>query len=394
MKILHAVESYLPARNGMSEVVRQLSEGLTRRGHEVTVATSAIPERSFESQEGVTIKSFPISGNAVRGIIGPSDDYIRFVQEGAFDIITCFAAQQWATDLLLPHLSTLGAKKVFVPTGFSALNDLRYAEYFIDMPEWLRGFDANIFLSDTYQDMNFARRHGIQNTILIPNGASYEEFATDSASYLRKKLGISTSSTLILHVGSYTGEKGHREAIEIFLKAKIRHATFLFIGQNPARILKAFGRKLRYIKLPLSFILANKRVLVCTLNREDTVQAFKEADLFLFPSRIECSPVVLFEAAASGTPFLSSDVGNAREICEWTGGGAIIPTKFVNSRGQPDINVGSQMLTDLVKNKYLLEKMASSAKKSWQQHFTWDIIISRYEELYYALLRNIPVGEL
>jgi len=394
MKILHTVESYLPARHGMSEVVRQLSEGLVRRGHEVTVATSENAERDYETFEGVKIRAFPISGNTIRGTQGPSEEYIRFVKEGTYDIITCFAAQQWATDLLLSHLPSLSAKKVFVPTGFSALHDPNYTNYFARMPDWLRSFDANVFLSDTYQDAAFAQQYGISNSVLIPNGASYEEFAPTPTPYLRKKLGISRRSTLILHVGSYTGEKGHREAIEIFLNSPIRNATLLFVGQNPTKVLKIFGRKIRYIELPKSYLLAGKKVLVQTLSREDTVQAYQEADVFLFPSRIECSPIVLFEAAASGTPFLSSDVGNAREIAEWTGGGTIIPTVRRDQRGYPDIAIGSRMLAELVKDKALRAKMGTSARRAWEARFTWEKITDRYEALYQAVLNNQPVHQL
>jgi glycosyltransferase involved in cell wall biosynthesis len=49
------------------------------------------------------------------------------------------------------------------------------------------------------------------------------------------------------------------------------------------------------------------------------------ADLFVFASIVEYSPLVLFEAAAAGTPFLSVPVGNAEEIARWTGGGMICP---------------------------------------------------------------------
>jgi L-malate glycosyltransferase len=52
----------------------------------------------------------------------------------------------------------------------------------------------------------------------------------------------------------------------------------------------------------------------------ETVAAYQAADLFLFPSDIERSPVVLFEAMASRTPFLTTAVGNAEEIFGWSGG--------------------------------------------------------------------------
>ena len=34
----------------------------------------------------------------------------------------------------------------------------------------------NVFLSNDYQDINFARENGVKKIILIPNGASEDEF--------------------------------------------------------------------------------------------------------------------------------------------------------------------------------------------------------------------------
>ena len=41
MKILHTVEYYAPSVGGAQEVVRQISERMVQRGHQVTVATTA-----------------------------------------------------------------------------------------------------------------------------------------------------------------------------------------------------------------------------------------------------------------------------------------------------------------------------------------------------------------
>ena len=111
MKILHTVESYLPARHGMQEVVSQLSERLAAMGHEVTIATSYDEKREVEIINGVTIASFKIKGNEVSGIKGETGIYQDFLQSQNFDIITNFAAQQWATDLALPNLQKIKAKK-------------------------------------------------------------------------------------------------------------------------------------------------------------------------------------------------------------------------------------------------------------------------------------------
>ncbi|MCR9067185.1 MAG: hypothetical protein NXI00_24680, partial [Cytophagales bacterium] len=79
MKILHTVESYLPHRHGMSEVVKRISEKLVQVGHQVTVATKYDSARREDVINGVRIKSFNISGNTVVGLRGEVDSYRDFV---------------------------------------------------------------------------------------------------------------------------------------------------------------------------------------------------------------------------------------------------------------------------------------------------------------------------
>ena len=65
MKILHTVEYYQPSVGGAQEVVRQISERLVQRGHEVKVATTVHPGRSAKIINGVRIAEFDIKGNSV-----------------------------------------------------------------------------------------------------------------------------------------------------------------------------------------------------------------------------------------------------------------------------------------------------------------------------------------
>ena len=137
MKILHTTEFYAPAVGGMQEVVRQLSERLARSGHEVTVATTFLPERNGTVLAGVNLASFRIRGNWATGCTGETERYREFLLRSDFDIVTNFAAQQWTTDLALDILAQIRAKKVFVPTGFSKLDVPRYHEYYRLMPGWM-----------------------------------------------------------------------------------------------------------------------------------------------------------------------------------------------------------------------------------------------------------------
>jgi len=176
LRILHTVEFYPPSKGGMQEVVKQLSERLTEAGHHVTVATTAMPERIVDELHGVKIIEFDISGNLVKGLRGETEVYKKFILQSPFDLIVNFAAQQWATDVLLPHLNMIKTKKIFVPTGFSALHSPTYCHYFYNMRSWMKEYDMNIFHSNTYQDIQFARSHHINNISVIPNGADEREF--------------------------------------------------------------------------------------------------------------------------------------------------------------------------------------------------------------------------
>lgn len=387
MKILHTVEQYYPSVGGMQEVVKQLSEKLVELGHEVTVATSYRSDRDFTEFNGVNIEQFKIGGNAVRGYEGETDEikrYQDFLINSDFDIVTSFAAQQWATDLLLPLLDQIKAKKVFVPTGFSGLYNSLYKDYFSQMGQWMKQYDLNIFLSDDYRDINFAREHGVSKLLVIPNGASAAEFLGNKDFNFRKEMGIAPDNFLVLLVGSHTGEKGHKEAIKIFSRAKLDKSTLVIIA-NTYRITCYLDCKIRSI---LHNLFCKNKILIKSLNRLKTVAAYKQSDLFLFPSNIECSPLVLFEAMASRLPFLTTDVGNSKEIIDWSDGGILLPTKKDN-RGYSyaRIKESTELLVKLYNDYKLRKNLGENGFNSWKDRFTWEKIAKNYEEQYKKLLK-------
>lgn len=388
MKILHTVESYVPANGGMVKVVQELSERLAKFGHELTVATSYHPQRNNLMINQVKINQFKIKGKAVSGYQAKQLEikrYQNFLIKSDFDIVTNFAAQQWATDLTLPILPKIHAKKVFVPTGFSGLYYPQYKEYFIKMKHWIKQYDMNVFLSDDYRDVNFAQKNGVKKRILIPNGASEEEFLSTEHVDIRKKLGIPASHFLILLVGAHTGAKGHKEAIEIFKQASILNSTLLIVAH---RLNSPCARNC-YLKqklFKLRFKKDYKQLIITSLARSETINAYRQADLVLFPSLIECSPLVLFESMASKTPFLVTNVGNSKEIIAWSKSGKLLPTMIdLQGLSYARINQSAKVLENIYNNKHQRETMAELGYKAWQKQFTWEKITKRYEKLYQSL---------
>ncbi|MBT4651918.1 MAG: glycosyltransferase family 4 protein [Candidatus Pacebacteria bacterium] len=394
MKILHTVEFYNPSVGGAQEVVKQLSEHLVNFGHSVTVATSKLSSRNFKLLNGVKIKEFNISGNQVRGFTGEVEKYKRYLQESKFDVVMNYAAQQWATDLFFQVIDNVVSKKVFVPCGFSALYNNSYAEYFSKLPKILKKYDATIYLSNNYRDINFARKYKVNNRIVIPNGADEREFCTLSTenNTFRKNNKISQDNFLIVTIGNHTGTKGHNEAIKVLRNINIDNITLVIIGKKntTSKCYKKCKRsELLQNKIISKFSNNKKQLKILHLERDETINALKSSDMFLFLSNIECSPLVLFEAAASGKPFVSSDCGNAGEIAAWTKSG-MIAKSIQDKYGYTRVNTQDviKKITILEKDKQLRSRLGNAGRKSWQNFFTWNKITREYEKLYTKILKK------
>lgn len=429
MKILFCCEFYAPSVGGVQEVMRQVAERLVEKGHQVTVATSKLPNRGFKSLNGVGIKEFSVSGNLMRGIFGDKEQYRQFVIKGDFDIVMIKAAQQWTFDALWPVLDKINIPKVFIPCGLSGLMEPAYQDYFSKIPEVLRKFNHLIFYASDYRDINFTKQHGIKNFSIIPNGASEKEFNIKIDSTFRSRNGIADDAFVFLTVGSLTGSKGHLELAYAFdnliLKADT-NAVLILNGNDSSRfdvsnfsLPRKFASSLRTYGIyytmqhTLKSLLRraevnvgksvgilditnainkkekHKKVLVTNFPRQELIQAYMASDLFVFASNIEYSPLVLFESAAAGIPFLTVDVGNSVEIANWTQSGEICPSERDErgyTRVSPDILAGK--MAEMMSNVPMLREMGIRGKRNWSERFTWHKIAIQYEQIFENLLEK------
>jgi len=422
VRILLACEFYEPSVGGVQEVVRQIAVRLVERGHRVTVATTHLPERKTREISGVEIAEFKVTGNVVRGMSGEVDAYRDFVLTGEYDLFMVKAAQQWTFDALIPVLDRMKKPKIFVPCGFSGLYEPAFAQYYGRMPELLKSFDHVIFYASDYRDINLARQHGLTHFTVLPNGASEREFLVPRDSGFRRRHDIPENAFVVLTVGNLSGLKGHRELAEAFCKASFRSdvpAVLILNGNvpdqrgvrhGPASILKT---KLKVLLLQaglrgllnlmgykaepsLDFWMARinraapaKRAILVNLPRRELVQAYFNSDLFVLASNIEYSPLVLFEAAAAGLPFLSVPVGNAEEIARWTGAGEICPAPC-DPLGytRPDPSALAEHIESLALRESDRRSYGEAGRRNWREQFTWQKITDRYEELFFRILEE------
>jgi len=354
----------------------------------VTVATSALPERTSREHAGVRIVEFPISGNLAGGFRGDVNAYLDFLRTAHVDLMMNYALQEWTADLALVAAPELRYGKVMTTCGLSGLYLPAFESYFRYLHHHLRHFDRLIFHSAIYRDADYARIHGLTNTTVIPNAVRAEEFTSAPAPEFRARHGISEDAFLVLTVANYTGGKGQDLLLDIIERADIGQTTVLLVGKNfidPRSVDEVLAKPIARLSGRSG---GDKTATCIELPRSEVVQAFFAADLFLFPSLIECSPLVLFETSAAGTPFISSDVGNSREIAEWLGSGLVAPGRL-DEIGYTFVDVAeaARMVEELFHDPDRRRAMGARGRKTVLERYTWDKIVDQYEAVYLEILQ-------
>jgi glycosyltransferase involved in cell wall biosynthesis len=404
-------EFYAPTRGGVQKVIQEISEHLVSKGHDVTVATSALKERNFSELNKVKIKDFNITGNFVTGLNGEVKKYQDFVLSENFDAILVKAAQQWTFDALWPILDKIKSRKIHIPCGYSGFYEENYRTYFERMPEILKKFDHLIYYAENYRDINFAKQNGIFNYTIIPNGASELEFSDRCKENFREEFEIPKDDLVFLSVGSPPFMKGHLETAIAYLMVELQEKSTLVLNgyyhdtHNPlahhrsnvyceakgaiTKLLKKILGKYTPDNVSQFFKTIkkinkqkNKRVIISNLPRENLISTFFESDIFVFASHIEYSPLVLFEASAAGLPFISAAVGNAEEIANWTHGGIVYPVvKDRNGYARSDPKELAIYMAKLANDRKLRESLGINGRKYWKENFTWKKIADKYEQI-------------
>jgi glycosyltransferase involved in cell wall biosynthesis len=403
MDILLCCEHFHPSVGGVQKMIHEIGLRFVIKGHKVTVATSWRADRKEDSVDGMEIHSFKVTGNTALGMRGEIDKYQGFLINGQFDFLLVMAAQQWTFDAMLPVLDRIRYKKLHIPCGYSGFYLKKYGEYYRDMETHLRKFDQLIYNSTDYRDINFARQRNVSNINIIPAGASELEFLNPDKGGILEKLGIDKGDFVYLSVGAPAFNKGHKEILQAYLLLDVPFCSTLVLNGNydidnamalrnavlsPWTTLKELARRIlgrspfNIIRLARVSKNQKKKVIFANLEREELIRLFFNADLFLFASHIEYSPLVIFECLAAGLPFLSIPVGNVDEIIKWSGGGILCPGKK-SKEGFSSVEplAFSKEIRKLSLDTEKRNRLSASGRQAWLENFTWESITNRIENL-------------
>lgn len=194
----------------------------------------------------------------------------------------------------------------------------------------------------------------IRNAEIIPSGIRPHKIG-ETDNYFRNKF---RNKKIITFIGLINSRKGINILIEI---AKKTDAIFLVIGENPTsnQILE------NYKKIsPPNMIYLGKR--------KDIHNILTQTDIFVFPSKGEGLPGVIFEAMLHGIPIIASNIPCIDEQIDNKLGGFLVnkddPKEFINKIKE-------------IFDKKLSEKMGEYNKEKIKE-FYWKNLEEKYQKLY------------
>jgi glycosyltransferase involved in cell wall biosynthesis len=311
MKILLCSEFYYPKIGGVERHNEILANFLHKKKNLVEIATSSSHKKN-QKYFPYKINYFNITGSIFKGYAGETTAYQDFLIESKFDIIFFNATQQWSFDLALPIIEEIKSKKILFPCGFSRLNNVLYKPYFFMLQNKIKYFDKIICVNKNLQDFKFISKFYKKKIYIINNGAS---FVKNNIKLNKKKFlqnyKLANKTKIIIYLSNFKFFKGQDIAINIYKKLKIKNVILVLIGNSQNLIYLVY---LYYMKIILKIFYQKEMIIISNKNYNDSQIMLKISDLFLFTSRTEYDPLVIYEAIINRKKIISLDIGNIKNI--------------------------------------------------------------------------------
>lgn len=313
--------------------------------------------------------------------LGDLLDYLLKKQDLNYDLIhtTYFPYFNCVIGLIIGTL----LKKPTICTPFFHFSNPRYTD--LKVIDLLKKFDLLIVCTNVEKEF-LVQKCKIQpgQIKVIPMGVDYTKFQNfnkntlSNLSFKEKFFNKNEKKyKLILFCGYKNYEKGALSILKSipYILKKIKKVYFAFIGPSTV----AFNRELSKIKKleKVKIINFSPENLTGYFDKKK-LAAFKEADIYLMPSRSDAFGISFLEAWSMGKPVIGARIGATPEVIRENIDGLLV--EFDNPK---DI---AQKVIFLLKNNKLRKIYGSAGQLKVSQKYTWDIVAKETHYTYQNLL--------
>jgi glycosyltransferase involved in cell wall biosynthesis len=228
--------------------------------------------------------------------------------------------------------------------------------------------EAAGYIAVTPDEIPAYARYGVSDAqvTVIPNGINEADFSTDGASQFTVHFGLG-AAPFILFMGRLNPIKGPDLLLEAFSVIAHMHPQLHLVFAGPdGGLLGSLQTMTRERGL------AERVHFIGYVAGREKAEAYRAAELLVIPSRQEAMSIVVLEAGIVGTPVLLTDRCGFDEVATVGGGQVVAATADGLAAG----------LESLLADRPALKGMGARLQAHVRQHFTWDVIVRRFQDLY------------
>lgn len=304
---------------------------------------------------------------------GSIREYREFVASGKWDLVVHHCLQVWSTDALLEMIPTYSWPALLVTHGLGT-NSPIFAEYYRAIPAVMPNFAAWVTISASNEEFAFARLNGLEPPIVIRNGVDLKEWSQPILG-VRKKWNMNRRPWLV-SVSNHSRQKGHERLYQLMSRLRDTGANLTIIGDSRRSDKWQLGNigisGGCFYKCRVRTMISKSIDLKVRIPREEVVSAVKEADLVVSTSHWEANSVVLLESMAAGTPWVSTDVGSARDNA---GGVTADPTEEM-----------AKCVIELLQDPARRRTLGNEGRMRAAERHDWKHIAGQYLQLYESVI--------
>jgi len=380
LRILFCTPAYWPATEfgGPVPMAKELTEGLVRAGHEVSVLTTSLESATRPPASRRRTRTETVGGVQVSYLATP----LRFRWMGITptlplawrgrrpDVVHVFGYRDVVTTLSAGWARRAGIPYVFEPLGM-LVAQFRSAAL-------KRAFDRTlgagvvrhasaIVANSAFEGRQFAAA-GLPEELIEarPNGFP-PVYEGEGSGRLRERIGLGRDAPLVLNVGRIAFKKGLDVLLESVAPLEGVHVAIVGPddGDGTFRRLEEQGRALG---------IAGRVHLVGPLDTARPEDVYADADVFALSSRDESFGMVVAEAASAGRAIVVSDRCGVAELL--TDAALVVPF---------DAGATREAIARLLADAGLRDRLGAAAREV-ARSITWDAVVERQLEIYRAAI--------
>ncbi len=377
LKVCQFIDSYFPTMDGGLIVAHNYAKSLSDMGFESSLVAPGLEKYKKQGYKSHLFPSIPVPGMRPYriGIPQLNPFFYRKIKNMKFDIVHSHSpflsghlASRISKHQNIPHITTFHTKwkedfRKVLKADFLVRIMLRYVSSFYNKADvvWV----PNDSTGKELVKYGFKGKYEI-----VKNGCDIDvdkkQIKKLKEKALSDKIREERKDFILLFVGQHRWEKGVKiilEALKI-LKDKGEKFKMIFVGEG-------------YAKEEMEKFVAdnnlkeNVRFTGLILEREKLKEMYAAADLYIFPSKYDNSPLTVQEAAAFYLPSVLIEGSSAAEpITDKVNG-------FTIKVSPSDL---SEKIIYIMKNPRLLKKAGSNARKTL--YHPWKKVLKEVAEKY------------